>query len=293
MRKTNISNAALKIFGAYVKLLKKTKRRGKMETVRVADIAEYNYQLGTKCCLLEKNGLNPYINTEEEVCAFLEASAKDKESVEFCKTQARCSGFWKEYEQGRTPFNESDPIRLVEENGYLYIAEGKHRCCLAMRSGIEHIQAQVSSLDESEYSLLPEVGSAGQFTFTAAFGKKQQAGEIAVLWIAPPKGEEITKFMFRPIPLNVPFIDCPEERTVLDGISYKLTYETKCHAPQWEKLVTATVDISPTHRNTRVWLFTIPAEEIKNKAAPINMGKTYYRRGRWRSNHMKQAFQIK
>jgi hypothetical protein len=196
-----------------------------LKTVQVADIAEFPTALGNRCLLLNELGLDPYVNTDEELLDALVESAKNPKMVNICNKSSRCKAFWEKFQQGITPFIERDPIRLLEYNGRYWVSEGKHRVCMAKRSGVKSIDAYVWPLEEDEYSFLPPEGEQGRFVFQCTYfqGKSCRAkGDVAVLWIQSPYGCPPSRFDFGPAALDGRLDTRGELRLLFPGLSYSI-----------------------------------------------------------------------
>ena len=253
--------------------------------VKVSDIVEYNPDLGQRCFLLRELGLNPYVNTEEEICSALEKSAEDPDCLKLCMMNSHCGVFLKSYNRGETPFFDKDPVRLTEYGGEYWVTEGKQRVCMAKRFGVETVKAQVTSLNEDYDSLLPVLGEPGTFVSTASYGRKCADGELAILWVKPPRSADITRFSFGPVPLNPPNAESHGKEQIIPGVSFEVTVQSRVFWPR-KKIVTAAVNIQADHPNTRIWLYTVPA---KGHVA-LDEVTTAYRRGQWRKKHEYNVF---
>lgn len=75
-----------------------------VKIIDVSDIPEFPTDLGSRCLLLTKLGLNPYFNTEEEILEALEMTAADPKYLEICLKSSRCQGFYEQFKEGKTPF---------------------------------------------------------------------------------------------------------------------------------------------------------------------------------------------
>jgi len=265
-----------------------------LSTVNVSDIVEYPTELGYRCGLLQKLGIDPYLDTEEKVYEALTESAKDPKNRAICLNYKRCRTFWNEFKQGRTPFVEDDPIRLVEFGGKYWVNEGKHRVCLAKRFGVPTLVAHVEHLEEDIYSLLPEEGKPGQFHISYSITcptnhKKGQEyeGSVALLQVYVPKLK-----LFNKMWLDVTKDTKGEFVEVIPGIKYRVTTKKErsrrgffFFKEKLEKLtLEAELHISSNHPKTKVWLMEIP---IKCFLVSFGISKqldfrTLYRRGLWR-----------
>jgi len=258
--------------------------------VKVSDIAEYPTELGSRCKLLEYFGLSAYWDSGEAIAEALLAGAQDPGLLDLCKNACRCKAFWGEYQKGATPYYDDDPIKLEEFEGKHWAKEGKHRVCMAMRSGVEFIKARVTKLDSDQLTLLPHYGDTGSFTFRFRYSRRRRTGETPVLWVDIPRGADTVDFGFVPVILNEAFDTGGETIEVFEGVSYSV--DCKPHKLFGLSLGTAVmvrVDINPNHLNTRIWLLQDHADELKVfREPPVNTLKTVYRYGLWRTRNLEE-----
>lgn len=246
------------------------------ERVPVVRIVEYNWELGSRCHLLNQAGLNPYCNTEEEITDYLEQSAGDPASLSVCLESSRCSAFYESFQNGVTPFIEHDPITLLEYGGKYWIYEGKHRVCMAKRAGIVYVDAQVYHLQEDTETLLPPAGEPGTYSFSSHY----RFGTLAILWVEPPRGD-YSIFSDGPRILNQ-FPNKTFPRTeIIPGVYVEVAREKKHNHLFRRNWLRATITIEPEHCNTGIWLYTIPAHRTAGTFVP----ETVFRYGRWREKH--------
>ena len=254
-----------------------------IERVPVAKIVEYNWNLGSRCYLLNQAGLHPYFHTEEEVTSCLEQSAEDPTALSICLQSSRCSTFYESFRAGKTPFIEKDPIKLLEYGGKYWVSEGKHRVCMAKRSGVQHIDAQVYHLEEDTETLLEQVGEPGTYAFSSYCGMRHQKGTVAILWVEPPRGN-YSIYSCGPQILNMfPGKEQPKTE-VVPGVYVEVTSEKRCKWFFKRNHLCATITIEQNHCNTGIWLYTIPA----NRSAIFPVPNTVYRYGCWRKRHINQ-----
>ncbi len=273
-------------------------QRPELCVVRVADIAEFPTELGNRCLLLRELGLNAYRNTEEEVSEALIESARRPECLEICLKSSRCQEFLAAFEEGRTPFSERDPIRLLEHGGRYWATEGKHRVCLAKRAGVESLEALVYHLEEDTESLLPHEGEPGRYWFRSSFSfgsLKDARGTMAYLWVHSPPDAVTGRFDFRGAWLDVSQETEGSPVELFPGLRYQVLirreYEKKGFFRRQERLVIESeVLIERDHPKTKVWLLEVPAAEVFARSAPSF--RTVYRRGRWRRGHFLQLSRL-
>lgn len=267
----------------------------KLQTVRVADITEYPTELGNRCLLLREKGLEPYWHTEEEIMDALMESAGKPECLHICQKSSRCSAFYERFEQGVTPFIERDPICLLEYGGRYWASEGKHRICLAKRAGIERIEAYVYPMAKDSFTLLPPVGTPGVYNFLAKYDKKRRAyGEVAVLWIGGTVGVPPSRVTVSPAFLDAAHATYGNTAQILPGLSYCVSFTEERPGllrRRGDIHAEATVTIELSHRNTRIWLLSVPAgmavpPRQDDRRAAISQGTTIYRTGCWRNRHL-------
>lgn len=246
-----------------------------LEQVKVTDIVEYNTELGSRCYLLRELGIDTYSDTTEDIYDALVKSEGNEQCFSICKDNSRCGVFYERFCDGETPYAEEDPICLEEFDGRYWVREGKHRVCMAKRAGIETICARVEHLDKDYYSLLPPVGTAGRKVFRATYGVKAK-GEVAILWTEPPRNAPSSIFSFSPVALNSLQFYGKKSMRVFSGLSYSRSVRRNLFGGM---SITAEVKISESRPNTRIWLYTLPADgngEIT----------TIFRCGRWRNYHL-------
>lgn len=270
-------------------------------TVKVQDITEFPTELGTRCLLLQELGLNPYSETEEVLLEALTESAGRPSSLDICLGSSRCRKFFQVFQEGLTPFADRDPIRLLEYGGKYWAVEGKHRVCLAKRSGVEALEAEVYHLAEDSMPLLPPVGEPGRFSFrfSCIFGPRgaeEVSGETALLWVKHP-GLLLGTFGFGHwVQLGPGRNTAGEWEEVLPGVHYRVSVEKKLERQAFFRrrevlTVESEVEIAPEHPKTKIWLLGLPAKGLMGLAA-WNSGPprltTVYRRGCWRKHHARQ-----
>ncbi|MCL1807252.1 MAG: hypothetical protein FWG31_06085 [Oscillospiraceae bacterium] len=264
-----------------------------LRTVRVADIAEFPTELGSRCLLLHEIGLDAYWNTDEELMDALTESAKDPDMLNICIKNSRCKAFLDKFRQGVTPYIERDPIRLMEYGGRYWVSEGKHRVCMAKRGGVEKIDAYVWPLEEDDYSILSAEGSPGRFSFQCVYtqrGYRQVKGNTAVLWVQSPRGNQPSRFDFGSAVLDWRLDTRGEPRTVFPGLSYSVKVSESSVLGFCKKYtVQAEIVIEEDHAKTRVWLLSRTGGSFMTRhpyeAPRLN---TLYRFGCWRNHHMRR-----
>lgn len=269
-----------------------------LQTVNVKDIVEFPTALGTRCALLYQLGLDAYINSEEEVLEVLTESAEHPEQLQLCLRDSRCRAFWEQFNAGRTPYSDQDPIRLKEYNGRYWVVEGKHRVCLAKRAGIETIEATVRHLREDSMTLLPSEGQPGRFsfraTFTASLGRlKEVEGTVGFLWVEQPNFCENEPFTWA-------WLDASQDTKgewveVLPGVRYRVATGRRGKRLlfwPWDErsVMEVEVEIRPDHAKAKIWLLQVPVADVL-KAAPLPF-VTLYRYGCWRRHHFKELRRI-
>lgn len=269
--------------------------------VKVSDIVEFPTELGNRCLLLPKLGLNAYWNSEEEVLKALTESAKNPETLNICLTYSRCQKFWEMFKRGSTPFVERDPIRLLEYEGRFWVAEGKHRVCFAKRAGIENLEAVVYNLKEDTESLLMPEGEPGRYCFSSSFslssrGSEDARGTLAYLWVSSPRGVFPGIFDFRGAWLDVSQSTGGSLIELFPGLQYRVLVHRKLERrgffKRMERLVVESeVRIRSDHPKTKVWLLEIPAAEVSIMRSAAPSFRTVYRFGCWRRAHLKQLSQ--
>ncbi len=226
-------------------------------------------------------------------------SAKDQGKLQICLRDSRCRAFWDGFQKGRTPFAESDPIRLLEHAGRYWVTEGRHRVCLAKRAGVGMLEAIVFSLPEDTQSLLPQQGEPGQFSFWLSYvcrGRKLEdvRGEAAFLWVEHPALSE--KFAWGKVWLTAPEDTGGSFREVLPGVAYRVSVARKrlhwgLFRSSEEIVVNAEVVVKDDHPKTKIWLMKVPVGQIP--AFRFGLGtppsfETVYRYGCWRRGHLRQ-----
>lgn len=270
-------------------------------SIEVADIAEFPTELGSRCLLLRELGLNAYRNTEEELFEAVTGSAQCSEYLKICLQDSRCRAFWERFRHGVTPFSERDPVRLLGYQGRYRVSEGKHRVCLAKRAGVKTLKAYVWSLPEDTESLLSPEGTPGRYHFRYLLDpgcRSAASGEAAGLWVASPPGVPPGRFDFSPALLDVRQDTDGEFVPLFAGLSYRvsvtgITRRTGLFGYRKFISVESEIIIEPTHRKTKIWLFSIPAgEALSMRPAGCTHLKTVYRFGCWRRRHFKLLSRI-
>lgn len=277
----------------------------KHEIVRVADIAEFPTALGTRCALLRVLGLDPYVNTEEELLDALTESALVPEMLKICLEDSRCQEFWRKFQEGRTPYVGRDPIRLLEHGGRYWVVEGKHRVCLAKRAGIEALEAVVWHLSEDVMTLLPSVGVPGHYYFrygciVGRKGMEALKGYIAFLWVDHP---HFSSGFF----LGSGWLDAGQDtngewKDVLPGVSFRVAVAKEIETRWFFKArkhytVVSEIKIAGDHPKTKIWLMEVPIQVLQMPAqrlfgagedsGSLPACRTVYRYGCWRQRHLK------
>lgn len=273
-----------------------------LKIVQVKDIPEFSSWLGNRCTLLSHYGLFPYRNTEEEICEFLEQSAKDPKMLNIC-LKSRCGEFYRYFQRGDTPFMESDPIYLEEYGGKYWVSEGKHRVCLAKRMGVKTISAFVYHLSDDFYSLLPQIGEPGRyqalFSYDPSDGRAKAEGTVLLLMVYDI--DKICHHLQSRLVFDEYRDTSGSMKTILEGIRYrvKVVKETSRRLfsrSQTKVTVTSEVAIESDHKKTKIWLLEIPANLLDSVAlhderlydAQLYGGaKSIYRYGRWRKINLK------
>lgn len=269
---------------------------GQKQTVCVEDIVEYPTELGSRCMLLQYLGLNAHWNTQEELLKALTESAQNTELLETCKQSSRCQAFWEKYQKGETPFLDCDPIRLYEYDGKYWVSEGKHRVCMAKRTGVKNIEAYVFGYPTDDHLMLPNEGSCGDYSFRHSLTKGKHSnveGQVAVLWVNTPHSELLHEFDFDPTAITQRQDTHGEWETILPGVSYRVSCtEQKCGL-FWSGrrvIVETEVRILPEHLNTRIWLLSANAADVLGWQRPsLPQMETLYRFGCWRRHHLKKC----
>ena len=261
-------------------------------TVNVKDIAEYPTELGGRCRLLRYRKLDAYSNNEETLLDELTKSANDDDLLEICKTSGRCKAFWEEYQRGVTPFIDEDSIRLYEYGGRYWAVEGKHRVCMAMRTGVETIEARVWKLETDNFTLRPPIGTPGvyEFRFTCSktrAGMRKIKGEIPMLWVAAGRDDEMWRFSNKAVPLDETKNTNGALFEVMSGVSYSVVTKPvglKLFRRSVEVMVK--VSISHNHANAKIWLMKA-CDSNPNYFSELNPPrlKTVFRFGYWRKGH--------
>ncbi|WP_101909057.1 hypothetical protein [Marasmitruncus massiliensis] len=259
-------------------------------TVRVADIMEYPTYLGSRCMLLASLGLDANWDSEEDLLKALIKSAEDPDCLKICKQSSRCRVFWEAYQRGETPFLQRDPIRLSEYAGHYWVSEGKHRVCMAKRSGVETIEAYVYHLPFDDHTLLQPEGEAREYVFQYSFCGEDRQGEIAVLWVEPPPGEPPSIFSFFPTMLDVKCNTGGAKIELFPGLSYKVRCTEKQIGFLKRRKITEVeteVCINANHANTRIWLLKGAANTLYHfDLLPLSAWDTVFRCGCWRTRHL-------
>lgn len=193
---------------------------------------------------------------------------------------------------------ENSPQFLCSYWGLCYfpMCEGKHRVCMAMRSGVENIEACVYELTQDEYSLLGEIGDYGRYEFKYSYRKNKpdkKTGEIALLWI---ESKQPTIFSFRPTAIIAknPAQGLGQWITVLPGIRYAVNVFV-CASGTLRTgkqiFVTVQVVVEPSHAQARVWLMSLNADKTRTgEKLSLADVTTVFRRGLWRSRHSLSAW---
>jgi len=263
-----------------------------LEIVKVDSIKEFPTQLGNRCKLLRELGLNPYLNTEEEIMEALTETAKESKYLDICMKSSRCSGFWEKFSTGETPFFKEDPIQLLKYHDTYWVVEGKHRVCFAKRAGIKEIKAYVYELFHDRETLLPKVGTPGRFVFDyleVSFSK--QKGEKAVLWLKDLKDLRLTELSWKPAILDKKFDTKGEFIELVEGIKISISVNEKTRIFSFKKTIQIHTEIvvEPDHKKTKIWLLKIPADKqfMLTKADEIDKN-TLYRYGCWRKHHLEE-----
>ncbi|MCL2357258.1 MAG: hypothetical protein FWC70_08905 [Defluviitaleaceae bacterium] len=262
---------------------------GKICTVNVADIAEYPTQLGATCKLLNVYGINAYSDTEESIMQKLVESVDNPDDFEICKSSSRCGAFWVKYQQGVTPFIDREKIQLRESGGNYWVAEGKHRTCMAMRCGAKTIEAEVvHSLHSPGERMIPSIGNAGEYCFEWVLNRKKFAtGSVPVLWMNLPTHLYDENFPVDGILiLDERFDTRGELKEVAPGISYSVKKE-KVGLLRTKKTVAVKVKIIKDHYKTRIWLMRMELKKIRKieRLPLVSDADTLYRTGCWREHH--------
>lgn len=271
-------------------------QKSELRVVPVADIAEFPTELGNRCLLLQELGINAYQNTEEELFEVLTGTAKDPETLSVCLKSSPCRAFYEAFRQGRTPFNERDPIRLLEYGGRYWAIEGKHRVCLAKRAGVESLEAYVWPLVENTESLLPPEGNPGRYHFRSSLGLASGnlddvQGTMAYLWVHTPPGMIPGRFDFWGTWLDTSQDIGGSQVELFPGLRYRVLVrrerEKKGFFRCREQLVVESeVVIEPDHPKTKIWLLEAPAVAVRALGVPSF--RTVYRLGCWRRRHLLQ-----
>lgn len=274
-------------------------QKAELRVIRVIDIAEFPTELGNRCSLLPELGLSAYWNTEEELLEALTESARQPGALDICLRSSRCRRFYEAFREGRTPFGDKDPIRLLEYGGRYWVVEGKHRVCLAMRAGVENLEASVYYLEEDTESLLPHEGKPGRFRFCLSFflgfgGPEEIRGSVAYLWVHSPPGTIPGRFDFRGAWLDAPQSTVGRWTELFPGLRYRVSANKELRKRGFfrrreQYFVESEVAIEPDHAKTKVWLMEASAAEVLGPqlAGPPSF-RTVYRFGCWRRGHLKQ-----
>lgn len=276
-----------------------------IKVINVSDIPEFPTDLGSRCLLLTKLGLNPYFNTEEEILEALEMTAAAPKYLEICLKSSRCQGFYEQFKEGKTPFFEQDNIRVAEYRGRYWVTEGKHRVCMAKRLGVEKIQAVVTQLKEDIYSRLPCTGQPGRYKFHFIMEDDRQKckckGEIALLWVGKLKQECIYIDPHLPAPLHWMYDTDGKWFELTDGVKVKVQTASRevkglFSTSKIIKEIKSEVVISPGHRKTRIWLFSVKPKDKHSNVFTTPLDKlelkTLYRFGCWRKKHENRISRI-
>lgn len=273
--------------------------RLELRAVRVADVAEFPTELGNRCLLLQELGLSAYRNTEEELLEALTESARQPGMLRTCLRSSRCRRFYEAFREGRTPFGDKDPIRLLEHGGRYWVVEGKHRVCLAMRAGVESLDALVFHLEEDTESLLPPEGGPGRFCFRFSFslgprGPGEIRGSVAYLWVQSPPRALPGRFDFKGAWLDALHDTGGGWTEVFRGLQCRVSagkeLERRGFFRRRERFaVESEVVVAPDHAKTRIWLVEVAAAEVLGPrlAGPPSF-RTVFRFGCWRRRHLKE-----
>ncbi|RPF49563.1 hypothetical protein EDD75_0380 [Thermodesulfitimonas autotrophica] len=272
-------------------------QKAELRVVRVADIAEFPTELGNRCSLLPELGLNAYYNSEEELLEALTKSARKPGSLDICLRNSRCRRFYEAFREGRTPFSDKDPICLLEHGGRYWVVEGKHRVCLAMRAGVENLEAFVYHLKEDTESLLPHKGKPERFRFYLSFslgsrGPEEVRGSVAYLWVQSPPGVIPGRFDFRGAWLDASQDTRGRWTELFPGLRYRVLANKELKKQGFFRrreryFVESEVAVEPDHAKTKVWLTEVSAAEVLGPqlAGPPSF-RTVYRFGCWRRGHL-------
>lgn len=241
---------------------------------RVSDIAEF--PIANKCRYLN----SPNKRTEEQILSALQTN----KGLEICKESSYCSGFWHYYKQGQTPFADVEPIRLAHYKGKYWVEEGKKRCCIAMRTGIEYIDADVFESNDRRV-LLPPVGKPGEFRFSI---KDCSERNIPVLWVSMPNHNGMTELDGKINVLDASFIstffDTKDTMEIMEGITIKFK---KSIIPFVKNRINITVTIDKDHPRTKIWLMKTTKSRCKMKT--LCKIKTLYRYGCFRQPDLERV----
>lgn len=273
-------------------------REWEFRTVRVGDIAELPWKLGDRCLLLWELGLNPYRNTEEELCEVLEKTLRRRDILEICFRYSSCRAFYEAFVEGRTPFAERDPILFCEYEEKYWVVEGKHRVCLAIRAGVGSLEARVRRMRDDSMLLLPPEGGPGCFRFACTYpakpgGRESARGTVGYLWAGPPAGEFLGWSSFRWGDWLDDSSDTGGEWVeLLPGLRYRVSVNREKagffrRAERFQ--VEAEVVVVPGHKKTKIWLLEMPVSEapiFRRTACCPRSFRTLYRCGRWRRGHL-------
>ncbi|ERM91507.1 hypothetical protein O163_10050 [Caldanaerobacter subterraneus subsp. yonseiensis KB-1] len=264
----------------------------KIEIVKMENIKEYPTQLGNRCKLLRELGLNPYVDTEEEIMEALTEAAETPEYLDICMKSSHCSGFWKKFSVGETPFFKEDPVQLLKYQDVYWVVEGKHRVCFAKRTGVKEIKAHIYELSDDGKVLLPEIGTPGRFAFDymEVFSSRQE-GEKAVLWLKDVKDLRLIELSWKPAVLDKRFDTKGEFVELVKGVKVSVSVKEKTKIFSLKKTIQVHTEIiiEPDHKKTKIWLLKIPAGKpfSLEKADAINKN-TLYRYGCWRKHHLEE-----
>lgn len=99
------------------------------------DRIEQPLDLGDLCYFLTAHRVNPYKDTEEMVAAVFDRVPRSRR-VNFCQEYDRCRTFMDVWKTGIAPFESSDAMILLQNNGRYWVSEGKHRVCAASQGDV-------------------------------------------------------------------------------------------------------------------------------------------------------------
>ncbi|HCC35334.1 MAG TPA: hypothetical protein DEQ02_06745 [Ruminococcaceae bacterium] len=260
--------------------------------VQVAHIAEYPTALGNTCKLLKDKGLSTYHDTEEAIMSILENTASDSSNLHVCMGSSHCGTFFREYSQGKTPFIEKEPIKLVEYGGRYWVAEGKHRICAAKQYGIQKVEAQIYPLEKDWYTCIAEINVPGSCRFSHTFVRGGGAhGEIAILWVVSPKEFKPRAFdSSYALRLDESMNTNGKKVELFPGLSYSIACRVRRHGLIKRRYVVSVdveVAIEPIRCLTKIWLMKGPAKALHyGDCVTAENLDTVFRVGLWRNIHL-------